>query len=190
MTVSSNLRSGRLASANSPNRLVRKENTREVGGGQRIDSALELAFEDGMGMVGFPFRQAFANADDGDQAGGEGGLQAVIDRGVRFAKVLAAFGVTDNDGAAAGIGDHGHGNFAGIGAFGLPVGVLSGDGDFGAAGGVNGGDQRSVGRGDDNVARVAASDERVEGGKEGAGFRLGLEHLPVSSNDRPAHNFS
>ena len=43
--------------------------------------------------------------------------------------------------SAAGIGDHAHGNFAGEGAFALPVGVLRGDGDRAAARRFDGGRQ-------------------------------------------------
>ena len=64
MNFRGDFRSRCFARANGPDRLVRKQNTREVSGGQRMEAALKLAFQDRFGVIGFAFREAFTDADD------------------------------------------------------------------------------------------------------------------------------
>ncbi len=74
MNFRSDFRSGCFARANGPDRLVRKQNTREVSRGQRMEAALKLALQDRFGVIGFTFRQAFAYADDRRQVRGQRGF--------------------------------------------------------------------------------------------------------------------
>src|SRR5271156_5056176 len=96
-------RSGCLASAYGPDRLVRKQNTREVSRGQRMQAALKLTFQDGFGVVGLAFRQAFAHTDDRSQVRGKRSFDPAVHRGVGFREILAALGMSDDYGAAASV---------------------------------------------------------------------------------------
>ena len=64
MRVRGHFWGGGLARTDRPNWFVRKQNTRELVLGQRVQTAFKLAFQDGMGEVRFPLREAFADAND------------------------------------------------------------------------------------------------------------------------------
>src|SRR5579863_164234 len=58
----------RAARANRPNRLVSKNDTRELGTGQRGHATVELAFKNLFRLAAFPLGEQFANAQDRRQA--------------------------------------------------------------------------------------------------------------------------
>ena len=66
--LGSHFRSRRAARANRPNRLVSKDDTRELGTGQRGHAAAELALEDLLRFAAFPLGKQFADAQDRRQA--------------------------------------------------------------------------------------------------------------------------
>src|ERR1035441_8898243 len=78
---------------------------RSVGDDQRmrgggVDAAERdgsLALEDLGGLVGFALGEQLADADDGNQAMREGGLELEVDALVGLVEVLAAFAVADQD---------------------------------------------------------------------------------------------
>src|ERR1035437_8459285 len=63
--ISRHFRSRRAARANRPYRFVSKDDTRELGSGQRGRAAAELAFEDFLGPAAFALGQCLAHAQYG-----------------------------------------------------------------------------------------------------------------------------
>src|SRR5580704_8963532 len=70
----SNFRGSRVARSDCPDRFVSYQNTGEFLGGQRAGAALKLRLADVFGVPGLAVGKHFANADDGSETGGEGGL--------------------------------------------------------------------------------------------------------------------
>ena len=78
---------------------------------------------------GFALGELLADADDGDEAVGERGLELEVDALVGLVEVLAAFAVADEDvGDAEGL-EHERRGLAGVGALVEPVHVLRADVD-------------------------------------------------------------
>ena len=71
----------------------------------------------------------------------------------------------DDHSAAAGLDQHGRGDFTGKGALGSPIDVLGGDADGRARGGLDAGRERGERRGDDHLG-LRSSDQRLERGEE------------------------
>ena len=72
----------------------------ERGKGCRVNAFQgdsDLKIEDVGGEVGFALVEVLADADDGDDAVGEGRLQLEVDGGVGLVEVLAALGVSDEN---------------------------------------------------------------------------------------------
>ena len=102
------------------------------GGRSRVDAFEgdgDLEIEDVCGEVGFALFEVLADADDGREAVGEGGLELEVDGGVGLVEVLAALGVADEDVGGADGGEHGGRGLAGVGAFVEPVHGLRADED-------------------------------------------------------------
>src|SRR5208282_806669 len=188
MGASSQLRCGRAARANGPNRLVRQQNTGELRGGQTEERGSELAAQHEFGVAGLALGEGLPDADDGSQTGGESGAKLAVHLVIGFAKDVAPLGMPDESEAAAQLGDHARGDFAGPGAFLLPVEVLRADGDVGAARGFDGGGKGGERRSDDEVALAQVSGQVPEAGKKGAGLGLRFVHLPVGGDDGAAHD--
>ena len=68
-------------------------------------------------LARFSFFQRFAHANDGGQSRIQRGERSLVYGFVRFAEVLAAFAVPDNNVFHAVLFQHGRGNFARISAF-------------------------------------------------------------------------
>ena len=106
---------------------------RGVGGVDAFEGDGDLEFEHVAGEAGFALFEFFADADDGGEGVGEGGLELEVDGGVGLGEVLAALGVADEDVGGSDGGEHDGRGLAGEGAFVLPVHVLRADEDgFGA----------------------------------------------------------
>ncbi len=88
-------------------------------------------------------------------------MQFAIHRLVRLAEILAALGMPDDYAPAACLHEHGHGNFAGEGAFGFPVRILGRDGDGRSGGGIDGSGERSERRRNDDVAMMRVGRQGV-----------------------------
>src|SRR5271155_2469258 len=156
--------------------------------GQRVQAALKLAFQHGVGQICVALGGQFSDANDWSEPSMESGAQLAIYGFVRFAEELAAFGMADNYGAATRFHQHGHGNFAGEGAFSFPMRVLGRNGDRGTRYGLYCRRKRSKWRRDDDFAMPGVDDERLECGKELARLRLSFVHLPIAGDDGAARH--
>ena len=107
---------------------------REISGAVNPEKpACELALEDFFGFVRFAFLQRLTHADDGDESGGERGLQFPVHLVIGFAVVAAPFGVADDHVGASRVPNHRGRNVTGVRAFFVPVAVLRRDCDVAAA---------------------------------------------------------
>ena len=92
MGVGCDLRRGGAAGADGPDGLVGEDDF----AGLRVFDAFKrdrgLQLQDLRGKVGLALFQMLADADDGDEAVGEGGLELEVDGGVGLGEVLAALG--------------------------------------------------------------------------------------------------
>src|SRR5580700_4695704 len=188
--LGSHFRRRRAARANRPNRLVSKDDTRELRTGQRGYAAAELAREDLLCLAAFPFGEQFAHAKDRHQARRERRFDFSIGALIALSEKLPSFGMRDDDGAASRFNQHRGGNFPGERPFGLPVHILSGDGNRSSLHSFHGSRERRKRRRDDDVAMNATMHERRERRKICARFRLRLVHLPISRNHRSPHRTS
>ncbi len=91
--------------------------------------ALDLVGDQLHGHAQLTLLQALADADDGVQAGLQGGVDLLVDGEVGLVIVLTALGVADDDVLDARLLEHLGGDLAGVGAVGLIVAGLSTDGD-------------------------------------------------------------
>ena len=89
------LRSGGLSGSDGPDGFVGYDQLFGLLGGDFVEGAGALAAEDVFGEIGFALFEDFSDADDGGEAGFEGGFQAEVYGVVGFAEVLAALGVSD-----------------------------------------------------------------------------------------------
>src|SRR6267378_4627017 len=166
-----NFRGRGTARANGPDWLVRNQNTGELVGGQRTRATGELPAENFLRQASVAVFLRFTQTNDGSQAGIERDQRLLGDVIVRFTEELAALGVADDDVAAAGLGEHRGGDFAGEGAFLTPGDVLARDGDVGAfrcLGSRGDGGER---RRDDDVAVPGVCDQWCERREKRAGLR-------------------
>src|SRR5208282_2425419 len=154
--VGGHLRGCGLSGADGPDRFIGDDQAGRFFGGDFVERAETLAAQDVVGESGFAFFENFAHADDGDESGFEGGLELEVYGVVGLAEVLAAFGMSDDDVGYPNCHQHAGADFAGIGAFGLPVDVLRADGYVRALSRMDGGVQRKVGWADDDFVAVVA----------------------------------
>src|ERR1700736_6176501 len=131
MGLSGHFGSCYAASADGPDRFISYQNTGEFLGGQRADAAVKLPVADVSGAIGLAIGQGFAHANDGREAGGEGGFGLFKNGFFGFTEVLPALGMTDDGVAATGFNQHGSGDFAGESAFLFPENILGRNGDAG-----------------------------------------------------------
>src|SRR5699024_12772052 len=126
--------------------------------------------------------QALAHADDGLQAGVQGGQGPLVHGLVGLGEVLAALGVAHDDVLHAQVHQHVGADLAGVGAGLFKVDVLGAHVDVGALGLGHGGDQVGVRGADDHLAAgvLDGGDQLVD---QGGGLGGVLVHLPVAGND-------
>ena len=169
-----------FAGADCPNGLVGDDDLSHIGGGDSFEGLADLAIDHVGGLVAFAFLECFTDADDGDETGGDGGGGTLVDGFIRFAEVLAAFGVSDDDVCHAGVLEHIGGNFTGESAIGGPVDVLGTDANRGTLGGLDDGGDGEVRGADENFGegsrRQLGDDFLHESGALSGGF----VHLPVA----------
>ena len=91
--------------------------------------------------------------------------------------------MADNDIFAAGIGQHGGGNFTGVSAGGVGVAVFSADADSGLAHGADGSGDADGGNAQGDITPAALREQSLELGHKGLGFRRGLVHFPVACDE-------
>src|SRR2546426_8656656 len=187
MGFGGNFRCRGAAGAYGPHGLVRNQNTGELLRGQRAGAAGELAAEDCFGQAGVALFLGFSQANDGGETAGKSHQGLLGDVVIALAKNLAALGVADDDVAAADLGKHRSGDFAGEGAFLDPGNVLAVDGDAGAFCGFDGGRERGERRRNDNVAMFCVRNKREEGGEKRARFRKRFVHFPIAGDYAASH---
>ena len=153
-----------------------------AGGLDAFEGDRDLELEDLVGEVGLALFEVLADADDGDEAMGERGLELEVDGGVGLVEVLAALGVADEDVGGADGGEHEGRGLAGVGAVVEPVHGLGADVDGLAFGGVDERRRARSWRGRERSRRDVMGDEGKEGVDEGDGFGGGLVHLPVGGD--------
>src|SRR6266436_820489 len=187
MGFGSNFRCRGAAGAYGPHGLVGYQNTGELLRGQRARAAGELAAEDCFGQAGVALFLGFSQANDGGETAGKSHQGLLGDVVIGLAKKLAALGVADDDVAAADVGKHRSGDFAGEGAFLAPGNVLAGDGDARAFCGIDGGRERGERRRDGNVAMFCVRNKREEGGEKRARLRERFVHFPIAGDYAASH---
>ena len=157
---------GGLAGADGPDGLVGDgEAGRKVDAGE---GAAGLADEDFVGLAFFALALGLADAEDGAQAGGKGGLQLLVHRLVGLAEVGAALGVADDDELDEAL-EHGRADFAGVGALRLPVQVLRADLDGAALQRVGDEGEEGERRAGDLLDAFDRVDEVAGGARRGRG---------------------
>ncbi len=188
--VGGHLGRGGFAGADGPDGLIGNDDGRGHFGGDAGERSGDLGLENLFGFAGFALGEDFADADDGNQAVLERGVELLVDDFVGLGEVLAALGVADERMRAADGLELADGGFAGVGAFFGKVDVLRADGDVRSLGGFNDGGQQD-GRGEqgDLVAGVAGN-QGQEGIDKSLGFGGRFVHLPISGNECFTGHFS
>ena len=97
------------------------------------------------GDAQLPLLQALAHADNGVQPGLQSGQNLLVDGEIRFAEILAALGMADDDVLDAQVLQHVGGDLAGVGALLLKIHVLGAHGDPQVLGQGSDGGQRLSG---------------------------------------------
>ena len=118
--------------ADGPDGFVGDDHVLDLLLGHVLQGDLDLHADQFLGNALFALGQALAHADDGLQAGVEGGQGALVDGLVGLGKILAALAVADDHVLHAQVHQHIGGNFAGVGAGLLEVDVLGAHMDVGA----------------------------------------------------------
>ena len=178
---------GGLAGADGPDGLIGNDGALHFIGGQADETFFHLLSDDGFGRAGFAVSQSFADADDRLEADGEGFFEFLVDGLVRFAEILAAFRVTDDDVFSAGFHEHFAAHFAGIGAGSFPIHILGADFDVRAFQNVGHGFDRGEDGANDYFDVLNASDFFFDLAGKGNGFGNGLVHFPVAGNNGCSH---
>ena len=91
--------------------------------------------------------------------------------------------MADNDIFAAGVGQHGGGNFTGVSAGGVGVAVFSADADSGLAHGADGSGDANGRHAQGDIAPATLGHDRLELGHEFLRLGRRLVHFPVAGND-------
>ena len=177
------LRCGGLTGSDRPERLVGDDHMAHLLGGHAGQSGLDLKGDQLHGDAQLPLLQALAHADDGVQAGVDGGVDLFVDGQVGLVPVLAALRVADDDVLDAQILEHSGGHFAGVSAALLKVKVLGADGDAGILKRLDRGGDVDKGNAQNDVAPFGLGHQGLELVGERPGLGCGLVHLPVSGND-------
>jgi len=155
---------------------------------QAVQTLRDLQFHDFPSHAHVALFQEFADAEHGEEARREAGLDLLVDHFVGFAHDVAPLAVAQENGDDADLLEHGRGDFAREGALGLPVDVLGADLDRAPLQDLADGFQREE-RGEDEdlgTSRVLAQ-PLAEFSGEIAGILQEPVHFPVSGDDRGAH---
>ncbi len=152
-------------------------------GGHAGQSGLHLIGDELHGHAQLTLLQALAHADDGVQAGLQGGVDLLVDGEVGLVVVLTALRVADDDVLHAQLLEHLGGNLAGVGAVGLIVAVLSADGDAAVLEQTHSGGNVHVGHAENDLAPLGLAQLGLDVLGEGLGLGQGLVHLPVAGDD-------
>ena len=177
---------GGLAGADGPDGLIGDDHAAHLVLGQAGQGGLHLIGDQLLGDAQLPLTQALAHADDGLQAGLQGGLDLLVDGEVGLVVVLAALGVADDDVLGAHVLEHLGGDLAGIGAGGLVVAGLAADGHPGVPESLDGAVHIDAGDAQYDLAPLVAAQVGLDGLGKGLGLGEGLVHLPVAGDDRLA----
>src|SRR5215831_752456 len=173
--------------ADRPHRLVGEHGLGDLVGRQSGEARAELALD---GREGQPLPALLGGLADAEYRGEvvrKDRAYLQLDLLVRLAHLLAPLGMTGEDPLAPKLGEHGHGDLAGVRASRLRMTVLSAELDRRA--GENFGHRRERGErrahGDLHAAR--ALEALPHPGRERPGFRDGAVHLPVADDERCSH---
>ena len=174
---------GGLAGADGPDGLIGDDAAAQLVGGDAEEGALHLQGDPFGGDAGLPLLQALAHADDGDQAGLDGGVDLLVHGEVGLVVVAAALGVADDDVLGPRLLDHVGGNLAGVGAVVQLVAGLGADGDVAVLEQPDGGLDVHGGDAQHHVAPLALGHDGLDLLGKGLGLGQGVVHLPVAGND-------
>ena len=187
--VDGHLGRGGFAGADGPDGLVGDDDGCGGFGGDAGEGAGDLRLEHLFGFAGFALGENFADADDGNDAVLERGVQLLVDDFVGLGEVLAALGVADERVGSADGDELADGGFAGVGAFFGEVDVLAADGDVRALGGFNHRGQQDGRWEEGDLVAGVAGDERQKCIDKGLGFGRRLVHLPIGGDQSFTHDF-
>jgi hypothetical protein len=176
-----------LAGSDGPDGFVGDSDLSELRIGEGCDASIELRLEDGLRAAGFALFETFADTDDGFESVFECGEGAFADGFFRFAEILTAFTMADDDPFTSDTDEHGAGDLAGIGAFLGPKDVLRADLDVGSRrGGYGRGDvdKRSP---DDDIGVGRLRHEGKKFFEESSSFGGSFVHLPIAGHEWFTH---
>jgi hypothetical protein len=148
----------------------------------------ELGAHHGQGPTGLALVLGLADADDGDQASAERRLGLGPHQGIAFPVIGAPLGMANDDVAAAGIGQHGRGDVARVGAFLGRMAVLGPQLDR-AAGKILADRQEKVKRraNQEIAGRRLVRQQADEIARQAAARRHQSVHLPIARDQLPPH---
>ena len=130
MRIDGHLGRSGFAGADGPDGLVGDDDGRGSFSGDAREGAGDLRLEHLFGFARFALGENFTDADDGNDAVLERGVQFLVDDLVGLGEVLAALGVADERVRPTDGDELTDGGFAGIGAFFSKVDVLAADGNI------------------------------------------------------------
>ena len=174
---------GGLAGADGPQGLIGDDHVAHLVGGHVGQGALDLIGDELHGHAQLPLLQALAHADDGDEAGVDGGVDLLVHGEVGLVVILAALGVADDDILGPGLLDHLGGDLAGERTVVLVVAGLSADGDVTVLEQADGAGDVHRRDTEHHIAPLALGDDGLDLLGKGLHLRQGVVHLPVSGND-------
>ncbi len=144
---------------------------------------------DSFGVPLIALLQRLANTHDDRQSGRQSRLSLATDHLVCIGIVLASLGMADNHMRAAGVAQHESSHLAGKRTFLLLSGtVLGRDLDVRTFQTIGDAPQSRKDRRNHNLAVVRVSGQRLQSDRRGDRIGHGLEHFPVSGDDRFAHD--
>ena len=174
---------GGLAGADGPDGLIGDDALAQLLGGDAGQGGLHLQGDELHGDAQLPLLQALAHADDGMQTRLQSGQNLLVDGEIRFAEILAALGVADDDVFDAQVLEHIGGNLAGVGAGLFIEHVLRAHGDAQVLEGLQGGGDIHEGDAHHHVAPLGAGHDGLNVVGKFLGIAGGHVHFPVAGDD-------
>ena len=171
--------------ANRPDGLIGDDEV--VGRGAVRNRSGELGRDDVGGLSGLALRLRLADAENRHQPRPPRAEHLLAHRRIAFTVAVAALGVTENDMAATGVGQHLGADITGVGTFGCSMAILTAEGN--AAAGKRAGHRRQQGRrrADEKLAAWTGLCDRDRPLREAARQRRAVRaqsvHLPIAGDE-------
>jgi hypothetical protein len=184
MRLGSNLRRGRFACSDGPNRFVGDDDGHRLSSRDSRQNAARLAHQHFVGFAGLAFGQDFSHAHDRDQLVRQRGLQLLVDQIVGLGKILPPLGVAEDDvGRPDGLQHQGR-DLAGVGALVGEVHILRAHGDTGARSRDHDDGDRGERRAHDDLVAFVIGHQRQKVLKKLLRLGGSLVHFPIGGDER------